>query len=380
MAKDLDDLFDDFDDFDDIGDDVVARPQQPQPQQTQPQQGNQMSLAQQMQAVQAQQQSYAPVGNNSGMSPAEATATRVNAKHGNNSKRGKRRADDDESSDEPVKTRSTTMFVVSLAATALVSIIITFIAASFILSGNKNAGDAPKPVESVKQHSQVIDDLETIKDSQIQSLNQKIQDLTLKTGMSPTETLAVQSQLAAQASKDLETIDTIIGQVYALPPDADKGNVDAVRSSIVQYMTESAASTVGYDFVNGSLPAKMLNQEGRVSSSSTLMPVSIGSKYATYLVVSAFTTDSGTPHAATLVTFTNTGSSGSGERKVSFIKFIGILTDFQVGAFEDAIAEADRTVTSSGLKDADQTPSDAASKQPQQPKQQPKPQPTPSGK
>lgn len=252
--------------------------------------------------------------------------------------------------------------IIGLATTAVIAIILVCVVLFVVLSGGKSAKDDTDVQEatSVQGQSSVLDNLESLKDSQIAALNDKIKTIESANSKNASTLEQGYAAITAQTAADTANIETVLEKFYAIENESDDAAVNVIREDIAKYMTDAAGSTVAYDLVSGATPAKMLAQNGRKSSASTIMQLASGKNFAVYLAISPFTTDQGTTHAVSLATVAGNPSSGDAAkgRPLSNIEFIGVMTDADVGLFEKAL---ERSLDSASKLETDSASADATS-------------------
>lgn len=221
-------------------------------------------------------------------------------------------------------------FKATVAAVVTVVLILATLTGLIVGHNSGKSANAVKTPVAVKGQSPLLDNLESLKDAQIQSLTNKLKSVQAASTLNTTDD-SLYLLLSKHAAEDTPNVDEILTRLYAMQPAADQSAIEAVRSDIAKFMTDDAASTVAYDMVTGTTPAKHVKAAGKKSSQSILIPYVYNKQQALYVVFTPFTTNK-----ATYMTVSIAGVE-SKSHKVYYYKYIGCISEAGVNAFTESM-------------------------------------------
>lgn len=204
-----------------------------------------------------------------------------------------------------------------------------------------------KQAATVKGQTSLLDNLESMKDAQIESLNAKIATLGNEAGSS-TDASKGYVAMTKRSALDQKATDAMLARLFAVKNDADAAAVEAVRTDITKYFTTNAASTYAYEALNGVTPAKSLKANGRASAPSIMMPYLYDADRAIYVAVTPFTTEKVTVNVVSVVGLSGSGDAAGDTGRIFYYKYAGVITNAQTALFEKALAESTRANAAMG--------------------------------
>lgn len=210
----------------------------------------------------------------------------------------------------------------------VLALIIAFIAGS--ISGKGSASDAPKQVTAIQSQAPILESLDSLRESRIESLNQQIRDAQIK-NMDVGEQVKQQQGLLKGQAESQGAVDGFLDHLMSMKNEAGEAEQEVVAKAMRESMTQEAGATTVYTIIQGETPAKVLGENGRRASASSLYPVKVDSDSKTYLVITPFATDSGLYHQVAMVKV-------AGE-KISDFRFVGLLESTNVDAYEKALQD-----------------------------------------
>lgn len=198
-------------------------------------------------------------------------------------------------------------------------------------SSSSNKADKPEIADSVEGSYGILEDVESIKDAQIRSLRSDLSSIKDEQAdkISADEVTAIERMNMDTAN----TLDPFFDSVLRISRNATAGEITSHQNKLSEYMTDSASTSVLYEFLSGKTPARDLGEDTRKSGSTMTFWVSTtpgGS--LTYLAVVPFVAESGTAKA----TYTVTVDSNKG--KIDNINYNGILNDGDAQFVEESLA------------------------------------------
>lgn len=198
-------------------------------------------------------------------------------------------------------------------------------------SSSSNQADKPEIADSVEGSYGILEDVESMKDAQIRSLRSDLSSIKDEQAdkISADEVTAIERMNMDTA----DTLDPFFDSVLRISRNATAGEITSHQNKLSEYMTDSASTSVLYEFLSGKTPARELGEDTRKSGSTMTFWVSTtpgGS--LTYLAVVPFVAESGTAKA----TYTVTVDSNKG--KIDNINYNGILNDGDAQFVEESLA------------------------------------------
>lgn len=192
--------------------------------------------------------------------------------------------------------------------------------------------DKPAIADSVEGSYGLLEDVESMKDAQIRSLRSDLSSINDKQSdrLSADEVTAIERMNMDTAN----TLDPFFDSVLRISRNATSGEISSHQNKLSEYMTDSASTSVLYEFLSGKTPARDLGEDTRKSGSTMTFWVSTtpgGS--ITYFAVVPFVAESGTAKATYTVTV------NSDNRKIDNITYNGTLNDGDAQFVEEALAE-----------------------------------------
>ena len=198
-------------------------------------------------------------------------------------------------------------------------------------SSSSNKADKPEIADSVEGSYGILEDVESMKDAQIRSLRSDLS--SIKEDNSDRLTADEVTAIERMNMDTANTLDPFFDSVLRISRNATAGEITSHQNKLSEYMTDSASTSVLYEFLSGKTPARDLGEDTRKSGSTMTFWVSTtpgGS--LTYLAVVPFVAESGTAKA----TYTVTVDSNKG--KIDNINYNGILNDGDAQFVEESLA------------------------------------------
>lgn len=236
----------------------------------------------------------------------------------------------------------------------VVTVVVAFILliASFIggiMIGGSYAPAKPEiqKVKAIESKSSVIENLESLKDSQIKNLSDKLKSIKVaapqdqQAGSAPNADLLKAAQvdmlklILKGQNEQYQIVDEFLELVMAMKKDASKDEIEASRKLIAEKMTAASQVTKSHDIVNGASAAKMLGQNGRKASSSTMWIDWADEKARVYVAITPFMTAKEVlTHQISVIKVV--------DGKIDDYKFVGIMNSSEPGSLESALSSIGR--------------------------------------
>lgn len=147
-----------------------------------------------------------------------------------------------------------------------------------LLVGRTSADPGPATVDSIKSENSVLDNVESLKDSQVIALSEQYSDLAEKMDK---DELSAKDRASIIPKAAIKNLDPFIGAFYDMPGDAD----ETTRAQVVQELDEKSSqgsagavaesatkdsNSLGQRTVDGDSPSKQLGAEGKKAGEPTM--------------------------------------------------------------------------------------------------------------
>lgn len=189
---------------------------------------------------------------------------------------------------------------------------------AFIIGMSLGASNAPEPeydMSNVREPAQIThrqsleEAIRDVRESQLTALHKQFE------AVSSTETVTLENDRIARANVAVANyIDPFLDRLLAMDRYADAGRMDAVRSDLTEYVSDSMGADALYNIVTGQTPARDMEENGFKSGTTftTLVGMDAESREV-YLTFTPFTTDTRTVNVIYLFRFQGGGYIGHAE-------------------------------------------------------------------
>ena len=195
---------------------------------------------------------------------------------------------------------------------------------------NQPVQNAPQPVQNVKAQVSILDDIETVKDSQIATLERQLAAITEKDNLSSKQ---VDFAAISLANADIQTVlDPFFDRLLGVDPYAKEDALEVARKDLSQYMTDSASTTILYDILTGESPAKQLGEAGKKAGGVQVTIAGITKdQQKVYLVAIPFATEKKVQTVEYLVRLS--------EHKIEDVRYAGIVSSSSTATLHDGLSQ-----------------------------------------
>lgn len=205
-----------------------------------------------------------------------------------------------------------------------------------IVGGSDSDSSSPSQVTSIRSSNSVLNQLESLKDSQIDTLNDQLSRVLADGSLSQSGGVTGENdkELAAYMGTikdDQKVIDSFLSNVMALKPTATDKDIQVVVNAISSDVAGTVGASGTYNMVSGDSAAKMIGAEGRKGSDSMFYLADINNSTRTYVVVTPFVTEDKVTNQVSVMTIS--------QQKISNYKFIGLLESENPDDFAKTVAE-----------------------------------------
>lgn len=203
--------------------------------------------------------------------------------------------------------------------------LICFVLGGLIFSKTDDVSQKVQQAQTIKSSSTVLEDLDGIKNVQIETLKKELANLTTidKDGNSVltqngqnANNLAFARDVNAAVSGG---IDEFFTKLIAINPTANESEIQAIQPDLTKYMTKSSASSELYSTLTGGSAAKELGKKTtKISSATVTLARSDSETQRVYLVAVPISTPSDEQfYNAFYIVQTDS------EYKIEFAKYVG---------------------------------------------------------
>lgn len=200
-----------------------------------------------------------------------------------------------------------------------------FVLGGLIFSKTDDVSQKVQQAQTIKSSSTVLEDLNSIKDLQIETLKKELANLiTLDKDGNSILTKNGQNANNLAFARDVNAavaggIDEFFTKIIAISPTAGESEIQAIQPDLTKYMTNAAASSELYSTLTGGNAAKELGKKTtKVSSATVTLARSDNESQRVYLVAIPISTPSDEKfYNAFYIVQTNS------EYKIEFAKYVG---------------------------------------------------------
>ena len=188
-----------------------------------------------------------------------------------------------------------------------------------------------KTVQGVKSQNSVLDNLDSVKDSQVKAMTAKVESLkqqVMKNGDS--EQAKYTLTILSNQTADEPTVDAFLDQVMSLKNSASENELNLVRDAIVKMMTPESGITAAYDILKGPSASKQLGKSGKRGGASTLLLFNDKDSIRTYVVLTPFATEDKVTHQISVVRLKS--------NQIVSYSYVGLVDSVKPSTLEEALA------------------------------------------
>lgn len=203
--------------------------------------------------------------------------------------------------------------------------LVCFVLGGLVFSSGDSASQRVQQAQTIKSSSTVLENLNSLKDSQIESLKKQLAEMTT-TDQSGNQLLTQNGQNVNNLAftKDVNSavsagIDEFFTKLISISPTASESEIQSIQPDLTKYMTESSASSELYSTLTGASAAKELGKKTtKISSATVTLARSDNENNRVYLVAVPISTPSDEKiYNAFYIVQTNN------EYKIEFAKYAG---------------------------------------------------------
>lgn len=225
---------------------------------------------------------------------------------------------------------------------SVVTGLVCFVIGGVIFSGDDQTSVKVQQAKTIKSSSTVLENLNSVKDSQIESLKKQLSEM-ITTDSSGNQILSSNGQNVNHLAftKDVNAaatggIDEFFTKLISINPTASDSELQALQQDLTKYMTDASATSELYSTLTGGSAAKELGKKTtKISSATVTLARSDSASHRTYLVVVPISTpkDEKIYNAFYIVQMTN-------DYKIDYAKYAG----YSSGAYYSKIHELYKSV------------------------------------
>lgn len=213
----------------------------------------------------------------------------------------------------------------------------------------------PTNVDAVDGSYSMLDDIESMKDSQLNVLRKQLADVSEGDSRVTAEELHAIKQMNTDVTNAL---DPMFDKVARIDRTANSAELSAVQNQIAPYFTDSASTSVLYNFLSGGSPARDIDQQTRKFGTTLMFWAGTENKgeRRTYLAVVPVATERGLYKGVYTVTVDKSN-------RVDDIAYNGVLSDGKNTPVERALNKQSGPASENGDNPA---PSEGAQPAPEE--------------
>ena len=189
-----------------------------------------------------------------------------------------------------------------------------------------------KTVQGVKSQNSVLDNLDSIKDSQVKAMTAKVKSLqqeVMKNGNS--DQAKYELTILSSQTEDAPKVDAFLDQVMSVKNSASENELNLTRDEIVKLMTPESGVTAAYDILKGPSAAKQLGKSGKRGGTSTLMLFSDKDSVKTYIVLTPFATEDQVTHQISVIKVK--------QSQIVSYTYVGLIDSAKPSTLEEALSK-----------------------------------------
>lgn len=207
--------------------------------------------------------------------------------------------------------------------------------AGILIGGSGDSSGSSTPATSIRSTNSVLNQLESLKDSQIETLNDQLGRISVDQSKSNPDNLSGSNQnlvnYLAETKKDQAVIDGFLTDLMSLKPSASDNDVQIVVKAVQDKVDARLGASAIYELVNGNSAAKTLGAEGRKGSDSMFYLADINADTKTYVVVTPFVTNDKVTNQISIISIA--------QDRVAAYKFVGLIESESPDDFARSIAD-----------------------------------------